>query len=72
MNASTLIELMNQRPFQPLEVRLNDGQTIKVEEPFSLAVQRNRPTFIVFDEDKIRHVAYRNVTEVITGSPATP
>lgn len=70
MNASTLIDLMNQEPFQPLEVRLNNGQSIKIDEPYHVAVQRSRPTFIVFDDDEIRHVAYRNVAEVISRDPA--
>jgi len=70
MNASTLLELMNQKPFLPLEVRLNDGQTVKIDEPFHVAVRRSRPKFVVFDDDAIRHVAYRNVAEVVTRDPA--
>lgn len=72
MNATKLIELMNQRPFSPLEIRLNDGGKIKVEEPFNLAVARNQPTFIVYeDEGATRYIAYRNVTEVVTRNSAT-
>lgn len=71
MNATKLIELMNQRPFQPLEVRLADGQSLKIDEPFNVAVARSQPTFIVYDEAGPTHyVAYRNVTQVITQNPA--
>ncbi len=71
MNAAELIKLMNRSPFQPLEIHLNDGTVIGVNEPFEMAVQRTSPCFIVYTPDKTHFVAYRNVTQVTTsvGAP---
>lgn len=71
MNATELIKLMNQSPFQPLEIHLHDGSIINVHEPFEIAVQRANPCFIVYTADRTHFVSYRNVTEVTTsvGAP---
>ena len=66
MNASELIELMNRSPFQPLEIHLNDGSIIIVNEPFEIATQRTSPRFIVYTTDKMDVVSYRNVAKVTT------
>ena len=71
MNATKMIELMNRVPFHPLEIHLNDGAKIYVEEPFQIATRRNSPTCIIFDsEERTRFVAYRNIPESITASSA--
>ena len=71
MNATELIKLMNRSPFQPLEIHLNDGSMITVNEPFEIATQRTSPCFIVYTADKTHYVAYQNVTKVTTlvGTP---
>ena len=66
MNASQMIELMNRRPFKPIEIRLNDGSSILVEQPFHVSTARNSSSCVIHDEDKARFVAYRNMTEVVT------
>ncbi len=67
MNATQMLELLNRTPFQPLEIHLNSGAVIHVEEPFGIRAVRNSPTCIVFDDDGIaRFVAYRNMAEVVT------
>ncbi|HEY2760081.1 MAG TPA: hypothetical protein VGI75_05040 [Pirellulales bacterium] len=69
MNASQMIDLMNRSPFAPLEIHLNDGNSIRVEEPFQIATLRNSPTCIIYENDsRTRFVAYRNITEVITST----
>ncbi len=70
MDASEMIKLMNRVPFQPLEVHLNDGSIITVNEPFEIATQRTSPCFIVYSHDKMDVVAYRNVTRVSTAARA--
>ena len=71
MNASQLIELMNRTPFEPLEIHLNDGTSIRVEHPYQIATRPNSPTCIIFEEDdRMRFVAYRNISEVITTATA--
>jgi hypothetical protein len=71
MNATELIKLMNRSPFQPLEIHLNDGSIITVNEPFEIATQRTSPCFVAYTTDKMDVVAYRNVTKVTTpiGTP---
>jgi hypothetical protein len=67
MNATQMLELMNRAPFQPLEIHLNNGTIIHVEEPFAIRAVRNSPTCIVFDDEGIvRFIAYRNMAEVVT------
>jgi hypothetical protein len=70
MDASEMIKLMNRVPFQPLEVHLNDGSVITVNEAFEIATQRTSPCFIVYSHDRMDVVAYRNVTRVSTAVPA--
>ena len=71
MNATQMIELMNRTPFEPLEIHLSDGTRIRVEHPYNIATRQDSPTCIVFDEsDRMRIVAYRNITEVITAASA--
>jgi hypothetical protein len=66
MKATELLKLMNRSPFQPLEIHLNDGSTITVNEPFEIATQRTSPCFVVYTSDKMDVIAYRNVTKVTT------
>ena len=66
MNATEMIKLMNRSPFHPLEIHLNDGSVITVDEPFEMATQRSSPSFIVYSCDKMDVVSYRNVSKVTT------
>lgn len=66
MDATEKINLMNRTPFQPLEIHLNDGSVVTVNEPFEIATQRTSPCFIVYSRDKMDVIAYRNVTRVST------
>ncbi len=67
MTANELIELMNRRPFSPLEIHLSDGPSILVEYPYNIATRRNGPVAIVYDsQGKTHFVSYRNITQIIT------
>ncbi len=66
MNATELLKLMNRSPFQPLEIHLNNGSVITVNEPFNIATQRTSPCFVVYTADKMDVVAYRTVTKITT------
>jgi hypothetical protein len=69
MTANQLIDLMNRSPFTPLEIHLSDGERIRVEQPYQIATTRNSPTCVIYEEDeRMRFVSYRNITEVITTS----
>jgi len=72
MNAAQMIALMNRSPFEPFEIHLSDGTRIRVEQPFSIATGANSPSCIVYqDDDRMRIVAYRDITEVITTASAS-
>ena len=67
MTSNQIIELMNREPFTPLEIRLSDGSSAHVNEPFEIATQRNSPFCIVYnDEGTARFIAIRNITEIVT------
>jgi hypothetical protein len=71
MNASQMIELMNRVPFESLDIHLSDGTRIRVEQPYYIATRQNSPSCIIYENgDRIRVVAYRNITEVITRTSA--
>ena len=71
MTAPEMIELMNRTPFQPMEIRLNDGNRIRVDHPYQIATGADSPSCIIYDNDnRMRIVAYRNITEVITTATA--
>jgi hypothetical protein len=59
---------MNRSPFTPLEIHLSDGAAIRVEEPFQISTSRNSPTCTVYEGDRMRIVAFRNITEVVTSA----
>ena len=67
MTANRMLELMNRTPFQPLEIHLSDGVTIRVEQPYEISTERNSPTLVVHEpNNRMRVVAFRNITEVLT------
>ncbi len=67
MTALQLIKLMNRTPFEPFEIHLTDGARIRVEHPYEIATRPKSRTCIIYDEDEgMRIVAYRNITEVVT------
>jgi hypothetical protein len=67
MNAPQMIVLMNRSPFEPFEIHLSDGTSIRVEHPYNIATGQDSPTCIIYqDDNQMRIVAYRNITEVIT------
>lgn len=71
MTATRMIELMNRTPFEPLEIHLNNGTVIRVEQPYQIATKPNSAACAIYeDDDKTRIVAYRNIAEVVTTAPA--
>ncbi|HZZ28400.1 MAG TPA: hypothetical protein VFE46_10400 [Pirellulales bacterium] len=66
MTANQMIELMNRSPFEPLEIHLSDGNSIRVEHPYEIATKPNSAFCVVYAGDIARFVAIRNITEIIT------
>jgi hypothetical protein len=71
MNAALMIELMNRTPFEPIEIHFNDGKIIRVEHPYNIATTQESPACIIYqDDNRMRIIAYRNITEIVTAAPA--
>jgi hypothetical protein len=66
MNASQMVELMNRSPFAPIEIHLTNGTAIRVDQPFDIAARPNSSDCLIFEGDRWRFIAYRNIAEVIT------
>ena len=67
MTANQMIELRNRKPFDAFEVHLADGANIKVKEPWQIATARDSSVCVIFDTDeRMRIIAFRNITEVVT------
>jgi hypothetical protein len=67
MTANNLIALLNRVPFQGIEIHLSDGAMIQVDAPYEISTERNSPTLTIHEpSNRMRVVAYRNITEVVT------
>jgi hypothetical protein len=66
MTSNRVLELMNRVPFLPLEIHLTDGAMIRVENAYDIAARPNSPDITIYEEDRWRFVACRNITEVIS------
>jgi hypothetical protein len=71
VNAAQMIELMNRLPFEAFEICLSDGTRIRVEQPYQIATQPDSPTCVIYDDERMRIVAFRNITEVVTAATAS-
>jgi hypothetical protein len=73
MTANDMLALVNRTPFEPLEIHLNNGTTIRVQHPYQIATTPNAAACVVVygDDDVVmRIVPYRNIAEVITRASA--
>jgi hypothetical protein len=58
---------MNRTPFAAFEIHLTDGAHIKVEEPWQIATFPEGSTCTIYEDgDRMRIIAVRNITEVLT------
>jgi hypothetical protein len=70
MNASHILKLMNRTPFEPFEIRMNDGGRVMVEHPWQIATAPNSASCAAYEPDDVaRLIAYRNITEIVTATP---
>jgi hypothetical protein len=64
MNADTIREWLNRRPFEPFEVRLSNGEHHQVRHPEVVAIGKNRIAIADPETDRIVHVALIHVNSV--------
>ncbi len=64
MNAETICEWLNRRPFGPFEMRLSNGEVYQVRHPEVLAVGKNRMAIIDPATDRFVHVSLVHVNSI--------
>jgi hypothetical protein len=69
MTANEMIELRMRTPFVPFEVHLRDGSSIRVEHPYVLSTGRSSSSCVIHENDHLRFVPYRDVTQVVMLTP---
>jgi hypothetical protein len=67
MDANQMMAIMNRAPFMPFEIHLSDGASLKIDHPYDISVRPNSGDFLVYEDDRWRFVAFRNITEIVTG-----
>lgn len=53
MNMETIVELLHQRPFEPFEIRLSNGEVHQVRHPENVAVAKTRMAIAYPEVDRI-------------------
>lgn len=64
MNADTIREWLNRRPFEPFELRLSNGEVYQVRHPELIAIAKTRLAIADPEKDQIAHVALIHVNSV--------
>jgi len=64
MNAETIRERLNRRPFEPFELRLSNGEAYQVRHPEVVALGKNRLAIADPETDRIVHVALIHVNSI--------
>jgi hypothetical protein len=64
MNAETIREWLNRRPFEPFELRLSNGDAFQVRHPEVVAIGKNRIAIVDPETDQIVHVALIHVDSI--------
>jgi hypothetical protein len=64
MNAETLREWVNRRPFEPFELRLSKGEVYRVGHPELVAIGKNRIVIVDPETDRFVHVALVHINSI--------
>ena len=64
MNADTIREWLNRRPFEPFELRLSNGEAYQVRHPEVVALGKNRIAIADPETDHFTHVALIHVNSI--------
>ncbi|MBM4000033.1 MAG: hypothetical protein FJ297_10940 [Planctomycetes bacterium] len=64
MNAETIREWLNRRPFEPFELRLSNGETYRVRHPETIAIGKTRIAVASLETDQITHIALIHINSI--------
>jgi hypothetical protein len=53
MNMETILELLHQKPFEPFEIRLSNGEIHQIRHPENVAVAKTRLAIAYPEADRI-------------------
>ena len=66
MNAEEMIQWRMRSPFVPFDIRLRNGESVRVQLPTSIAIGRKIPECAIYESaERLRFVAYRDIAEVV-------
>jgi len=72
MNAEPLRELLQVRPFEPLEVELSSGQLFHIKHPENVIVAKNTLVVVEPDTDIVRWTSLIHIVSVRRRQSALP
>lgn len=64
MNADTIREWINRRPFEPFELRLSNGEVYQVRHPENIAIGKNRIAVVDPGLDRFVHLALVHINSI--------
>ena len=64
MNAETIREWLNRRPFEPFELQLSHGEAYQVRHPEVVAIGTNRIAIFDSTTDRFVHVALIHINSI--------
>jgi len=64
MNADTIREWINRRPFEPFELRLSNGEVYQVRHPENIAIGKNRIAVVDPGADRFVHIAMVHINSI--------
>ncbi len=64
MNADTIREWLNRRPFEPFELRLSSGERYEVRHPELVAIGKNRIAIGDDEADRFVHVVLIHINSI--------
>ena len=64
MNAETIREWLNRRPFEPFELRLSNGAAHQVRHPEVLVIGKTRIAIVDPETDRFVHVALIHINSI--------
>jgi hypothetical protein len=64
MNAETIREWLNRRPFEPFELRLSNGEVYRVRHPEVVAIGRDRIAVYSLEVNRFAHVSLIHINSI--------
>jgi outer membrane lipoprotein SlyB len=71
IQASDIKKALDQRPFVPFELHLDNGRVVPVQQQDSLLFNESRTMVLIVEQDSFHHIPLSHVTDLIVrGQPS--